>query len=151
MIQNPIDPDKVTDRPSTLPYAHHAGSALIKPIDKGKVKGRALSAMAEQTHAQMAQIKEQINLLAKQAKAIQDRVELSEQIYQAEIGFEPLIGHQYHLYLKRDGSWTLSMIGPNDWGRSFPHEAFLASARLLSDHTWDIVEKSDYFNASGTD
>ncbi|MDP5170752.1 MAG: DUF2452 domain-containing protein [Bacteroidia bacterium] len=150
MIQNPIDPDKVTDSPSTLPYAHHAGSALIKPIDKGKVKGRALRAMEEQTHMQMDQIRQQIELLAKQARALQDRVEISEQIYQAEVNFEPLIGHTYHLYLKKDGEWTLSMIGPEDWGRSFRHEAFLATVKLLADHTWDILAKGDHFHSEGT-
>ena len=46
---NPIDPDKITETPSTLPYAHHSGSALIKPEDRGKIKGRALSAMDHQT------------------------------------------------------------------------------------------------------
>lgn len=140
-------PDNITDTPSTLPYAHHAGSALIKPIDKGKVKGRALSAMEEQTHLQMSQIKEQIELLASQAKALQDRVEISEKIYQAELNFEPLIGHIYHLYTKKDGNWTLSMIGPGDWGRSFRYDSFLATVKMLSDHTWDILEKGDHFNS----
>lgn len=140
-------PDNITDTPSTLPYAHHAGSALIKPIDKGKVKGRALSAMGEQTDMQMGQIRQQIELLASQAKALQDRVEISEKIYQAEINFEPLIGHIYHLYLKKNGKWTLSMIGPNDWGRSLTYEAFLATVKMLADHTWDIQEKGDYFNS----
>ncbi len=141
-------PDNVTDRPSTLPYAHHAGSALIKPVDRGKVKGRALSAMEAQTHMQMDQIKEQIELLAEQAKALQDRVSISEKIYQAEVNFEPLINHTYHLYEKENGDWTLSMIGPNDWGRSMKYKAFLATVNLLADHTWDILEKSDNLSVS---
>lgn len=149
MNQSKGKPDNVTETPSTLPYAHHAGSALIKPIDKGKVKGRALMAMEEQTHLQMDQIREQIELLASQAKALQDRVEISEKIYQAEVNFEPLISHVYHLYEKKDGRWTLSMIGPNDWGRSLKYASFLATVKLMADHTWDILEKSDYFHNSG--
>jgi hypothetical protein len=47
--ENPIDKDKITETPSTLPYAHHVGSPVIKPIDKGRVKGNAMSAMVEQT------------------------------------------------------------------------------------------------------
>jgi hypothetical protein len=35
-FQNPIDPDKITENPHSLEYPHHAGSALIKPEDKGK-------------------------------------------------------------------------------------------------------------------
>ena len=145
-------PDNVTGTPSTLPYAHHAGSALIKPVDKGKVKGRALMAMEEQTHMQMDQIREQIELLASQAKALQDRIDISEKIYQAEVNFEPLISHTYHLYEKTNGTWTLSMVGPDDWGRSFRYAAYLATVKLLADHTWEILQKSDYFNtSSGTE
>ncbi len=44
-----IDPDKVTDSPGLLPYAHHVGSAMIKPIDQGRTEGLAMSAMYEQT------------------------------------------------------------------------------------------------------
>ncbi len=35
---NPIDPDKITENPHSLEYGHHAGSALIKPEDQGKLK-----------------------------------------------------------------------------------------------------------------
>ncbi len=41
--------DKITTTPSTLPYAHNVGSAVIKPEDKGKIKGLAVSAMHEQS------------------------------------------------------------------------------------------------------
>ena len=43
---NPIDPDKIAENPHLLPYAHQVGSAVIKPEDQGKLKGRALSAMS---------------------------------------------------------------------------------------------------------
>lgn len=101
--------------------------------------------MAEQTNMQLDQIREQIELLARQARAIRDRAELSEKIYQAEMGFEPLIGHVYHLYEAQNGSWTLSLIGPNDWGRSFRYAAFLATVKLLADHTWEILEKGELY------
>ena len=35
---NPIDKDKTSDSPGLLEYAHHVGSALIRPEDKGKLK-----------------------------------------------------------------------------------------------------------------
>ena len=70
---NPIDIDKVAENPHLLPYAHTVGGAVIKPIDKGKVKGLAVTAMYEQTEMQLDQIREQINLLAEQAKGIKER------------------------------------------------------------------------------
>lgn len=135
---NPIDEDKVAENPGLLPYAHTVGSALIKPVDRGKIKGRAVSAMYEQTDRQLDQIRKQVELLAQQAKAIHDRVEISEKIYLAEMSFEPLVGHTYHLYLRKNGKHVLSMVGPEEWGRSKPME-FVATARLLADHTWEVT------------
>lgn len=139
-FENPIDEDKVTENPHNLPYAHHVGSAQIKPVDKGRVRSRALVAMEEQTDNQLKQIKEQIDLLAKQAKDIQDRVEVSYMIYDADIGFEPLVGHIYHLYQK-DGSHVLSMIGPGEWKSEMPFDEHVASARMMADHTWEVLPK----------
>jgi hypothetical protein len=138
---NPIDKDKITENPHSLEYGHHAGSALIKPEDQGKLKGRALSAMEFQTDMQLGQIYEQMQLLAEQAKKLQDRKTISEKIYLAEMRFEPLINHIYHLYQKENSTYLLSLIGPNQWGRSKRTVEFVATVRLLADHTWDILEK----------
>lgn len=136
---NPIDKDKTTDKPSTLPYAHHVGSAIVKPIDMGKTIGRAVAAMEHQTDLQLSQIKEQLELLMKQAEAIQRRRELARIIYSCEIRFEPAINHIYHIYRKDEKTYVLSMIGPNEWGRSRKPGEFLYSVKLLADHTWEIV------------
>jgi hypothetical protein len=144
---NPIDPDKITENPGTIAYPHHAGSALIKPEDQGKIKGRALSAMEHQTDMQLGQIYEQMQLLAEQAKKLNDRKSISEFIYTAEIRFEPLINHLYHLYQKENGTYLLSLIGPEQWGRSKTNFTFCATVKLLADHTWDIVAKNAEFMA----
>jgi hypothetical protein len=59
--------------------------------------------------------------------------------------FEPLINHVYHLYIKGNGQYLLSMIAPNQWGRSKNNFNFMATIRLLADHTWDVLEKNDEF------
>lgn len=138
---NPIDEDKVTENPNTLEYAHHLGSALVKPEDQGKLKGRALSAMEHQTDMQLDQIREQMKLLADQAKKLADRKVISEKIYGAEMRFEPLINHIYHLYQKDDTRYLLSLIAPDQWGRSKKSFDFVATVRLLADHTWDVLKK----------
>ncbi len=135
--------EKVTQSPGTLSYAHHAGSALVKPEDRGRLKGRAVSAMYEQTDRELGQIYEQMQLLAKQAKEIQTRVEISESIYKAQVSFEPLIGKIYYLYRRADGQEVLSMIAPTEWGRSNPFAVFRARVKLLSDHTWEVLEKGE--------
>jgi predicted glycoside hydrolase/deacetylase ChbG (UPF0249 family) len=96
--------------------------------------------MQHQTDAQLSQIKEQIDLLAQQAKKIQDRIEISNWVYQAKTSFEPFINHVYHLYKRTEDEYVLTMIGPSEWGKSMPYQSFVASVRLLADHTWEIVE-----------
>ena len=141
---NPIDKDKIAENPHLLPYAHTVGGAVIKPIDKGKMKGLAVSAMYEQSEMQLDQIREQINLLAAQAQQIKDRVEVSESIYQAEMNFKPLIGKTYHLYQRENGKYLVSMVAPSEWGRKNVLD-FKATVKLLADHTWDILDKPENF------
>ncbi|HMQ07273.1 MAG TPA: DUF2452 domain-containing protein [Saprospiraceae bacterium] len=140
-FQNPISEDKVSDHPHLLPYAHHIGSAIIKPIDKGKTKGTAMSAMYQQTEKSLVQIKEQLETLIQQAQKIHSRIYLSETIYQAEMGFKPIIGKTYHLYERKDGSRLLSLVAPEEWKRNAPF-LFIATVKLMADHTWEIINQS---------
>jgi hypothetical protein len=117
----------------------------IKPEDEGRLKSRALRAMEYQTDAQLQQIYEQIQLLANQAKALQDRKHISTLIYQCNLKFEPLIHHTYHLY-RKEQEFLLSLVAPEDWGRTKTQLIYLSTIKLLSDHTWEIIRKSDAFD-----
>ncbi|MEO8174411.1 MAG: DUF2452 domain-containing protein [Sediminibacterium sp.] len=121
---------------SVLPYASSVGSVAIRPTKEGVIKHKALSAMEEQTNMQLDQIKQQIELLARQAQEIRKRKELSLMIYEASLRFKPQIGHTYHLYEKKDGTHMLSLVGPNEWGGAGPFKQFVSTVRLLADHTW---------------
>lgn len=140
-IINPIDKDKIPENPSTLPYAHNVSSAPIKPTKEGVIRNRSVSAMEQQTDMQMGQIKKQIDLLAQQARQLQERKELSEQIYHSKMSFKPEINHVYHLYLNEDNEYVLSMVGPQEWGRKSRFKEFINTVRLLADHTWQIEEQ----------
>lgn len=146
---NPIDPDKIAENPHLLPYAHTVGGAVIKPEDTGKLKGRALSAMNQQTDMQLSQIYEQMQLLAAQAQKIQARKTISDYIYQTELRFEPLINHEYHLYRKPEDKLMLSLIGPHSWGRSGEKLTYLATVKLLADHTWEVLTQAPDFDFNG--
>ena len=141
MDRNPIDKDKITENPHTLPYAHSIGGAVIIPIDEGKVKGKAMAAMYQQTQNQMDQLREQMGLIAAQAQKLHDRIKISEKIYDAKMGFEPLVGHEYFLYIRKSGEYLLSMVSPEQWGKTIPYEKFQGKVRLLADHTWDLLEQ----------
>jgi hypothetical protein len=138
---NPIKKDKIAEKPNLLPYAHTVGGAIIKPIDKGRTKGNSMKAMYQQTGNQLNQIKEQVETLIKQAQEIHDRIEISEKIYKADVGFKPTIGQTYHLYERNEGGYLLSLVGPQEWGKSQPF-SFIATIYLLADHTWQIIQKA---------
>lgn len=139
---NPIDKTKVAENPGLLPYAHTAGGAVIRPEDKGRIRGNAMTAMYDQTDRQMEQLRQQMETLVNQAKSLQARMGVSELIYQAEVPFQPVIHHVYHLYQRKsNGSHLLSMISPSEWGKNAPFE-HLATVRLLGDHTWEVLEGS---------
>jgi hypothetical protein len=140
---NPIDADKVAQNPGLLPYAHTLSSGVIKPDDLGKIKSNALMAMEQQTDMQLNQLQQQIQLLYNQAQEIKARTDISVWIYQADIGFDPLINHTYHLYEKDNGKHFLSMVSPKEWGRSKKFKRFIATVKLLADHTWDVIEKGN--------
>jgi hypothetical protein len=142
---NPINEDKITDKPNLLPYAHHVGSAIIKPLDKGRTKGNAMKAMFQQTGNQLNQIKEQVETLIRQAQAIHDRITISEMIYKADVGVKPVVGETYYLYEKEDSSFVLSLISPEEWGKKLPY-SFIAEVYLLADHTWQVVRKVKEFD-----
>ena len=73
---------------------------------------------------------------------------VSERIYAAQMSFEPVVGHTYYFYTRKDGSDVLSMIAPNEWGRKFPFERCLATVRMMADHTWDVqYHESNYSTA----
>ncbi|MCP9768714.1 DUF2452 domain-containing protein [Lacihabitans sp. LS3-19] len=104
----------------------------------GKVKGKAQMAMRQQTQDALHKIYRQIELLGKQAQEINNRIEVSERIYDAQMSFEPIINHNYFLYERNDGGDVLSMVGPGEWGRKFPFSRFLAKVFLMADHTWKV-------------
>ena len=139
---NPIDGDKVALNPHLLPYAHERGGATIKPVDRGKIRGLAMSAMYEQTDMQLDQILAQIELLARQANEIQQRMTVSERIYEAEMSIDPIVSRTYYLYERQNGKNVLSLVSPAEWGPRPPYN-YIATVKLLGDHTWEVVERRD--------
>ncbi len=132
---------QVSDGPSSLTYAHSKSGALVKPEDKGRIKGQAVEAMYQQTAVQFKQLAGQMQVLADQYEQLKKRVELSERIYLAEISFTPKMGQVYHLYCKGPGHDFLSLLSNEDWGkRGHPFQEYLGAVKLLSDHTWELID-----------
>jgi len=138
MVENPINPDKVAENPGLMAYAHSVGGAVIKPLDLGKAKGKAVLAMRQQTERQLNQLYQQMAVLAQQAKDLRNRVEVSERIYGAQMNFEPVLNEIYYVYEREDGKDVLSMVAPQEWGRSYKFSRYIAKVIMLADHTWHV-------------
>lgn len=125
---------------SVLPYSASVSGVVIKPTQEGVIRHKVLTAMEEQTNMQLDQIRKQVELLALQAQEIQSRKELSMIVYSAKLNFLPIIGNIYHLYENNDGTYYISMISPNEWGRGAKSfKKHHAKVQLLADHTWKEV------------
>lgn len=133
---------------SVLPYASSVGSVVVKPTEEGVIKHKALQAMEEQTNMHLDQIRQQIELLARQAQEIRKRKELSMIVYQAKLNFQPVIGHQYYLFQKKDDTHILSMVSPKEWGGNGPFKQFIAAVKLLADHTWKELKSDEPGNST---
>lgn len=135
--------EKTTENPGLLSFPHSVGGAMVKPEDQGKVMGRAMTAMKEQTERQLQQLYDQMQVLVKQANNIKSRVHVSERIYLSQMNFEPIIGQTYFLYENAEGENVLSMISPQEWGKKLPYRSFVAKVKLLADHTWEVLDANN--------
>ncbi len=145
ILENPeseIDPLKKDalyqgpDKFSPIPLS--VSSPKIDPVDKRLVKANAFETMQYQANQQIMMLKKQADLLMEQARAIEDRLRISQKIYEADLNFEPVIGCQYHVYEHHERT-VLSLIGPKEWGRKLPYERHMCSARLLADKSWELI------------
>ena len=116
---------------------------MKNPVWKGNkdikaVKNDSLTAMEHHANKQIESLKEQANLLVKQAEEIQKRVELAYLINNAEFGFKPALLKEYYLYRKED-KLTLSLISPDEWDS--PYGECIAKVRQLGDSTWETIKE----------
>jgi len=130
---------QTTDLPSLIEYAHSRGGFSVVPTEQGVIKGKAIEALKGQTQMQLDMILEQMRLLATQAKRIQDRIKISQQIYEAELKFDPVIGGHYYLYERNSNHQFLSLVSPEEWGADISRYEFIGEVELLADHTWKII------------
>jgi hypothetical protein len=126
--------------PSSLsPMPLSVGSPIIRPEDKNQIKTNAVEAMHHYASQEMAMLKKQADLIMEQVRDIEKRLQVSEKIYQSDMRFTSVIGQIYHVY-ENDDHYKLSLIGPNEWGRSKTIGKHLASVKLLGDHSWDLIK-----------
>jgi hypothetical protein len=127
------------ENPGLMSFAASAGSAPVAKNEVQVIKNRSRQSMLEQLDIQMAQIMQQIQLLAQQVEKLKLRRDISQRIYDSHIGFEPIVGKEYFLY--DDGkNCSLSLISPEEWNSEQKKNEYVAQVRLLADKTWDVLQ-----------
>lgn len=127
---------------SFAPYPLSVSSPEIKPEDKRLIKGNAYEAMQHQANQQVSILRKQAELIMQQVRDIEERVEISKKIYEADMRFTPDVGQTYHLY-RKDGKNAITMISPDEWGANMPYDEYIASMILLADKSWDIIKRNE--------
>tara|TARA_R100000005_G_C4997795_1_gene204501 strand:- start:1335 stop:1718 length:384 start_codon:yes stop_codon:yes gene_type:complete len=94
-----------------------------------------LEAMRHHADKQINNLREQADLLVKQAKEIDERVKLAYTIAEARFTFLPIHLKEYYLYKNDKDEYTLTLISPDEW--KSPYGEFVAKVRQLGDATWE--------------
>jgi hypothetical protein len=86
---------------------------------------------------------EQAEVLMKQARALQARLDATELVHSAKFGFNPIHGKIYHLYYdSRNAVNLLIQNGPKDWSCGIPDTwTYSMAVKKLGDSTWAVVEE----------
>ncbi len=140
------DPEK--DKPlyegeaSFAPYPLTVSSPPIKTEDKRLIKATAYESMQQHANQQILLLRKQAELILEQVRKIEERVEISRRIYQADLRFTPEVGQQYHLY-RKNGKDVITMIAPDEWGKKMPYDEYIASMILLADKSWEITNRNN--------
>lgn len=107
-----------------LPYATNVGAPAIRIDDLVSWKSRGITNVNKELAGKFEELKLQYQNLV-------EEYEWNELVYTAKFAFEPVIGEIYHLYVGKDGSNFLSLIGPLEWNREH-----IGTFKMNSDKNW---------------
>lgn len=135
MQPDPIETDLAQEAPrgNFLHYPSSRLGAKIVPQDLTSFKTRGISKVERTLQQELVELRE------KYLQVI-DAFNWNKIIYEAQFGFEPVIGEAYHLY-EVEGKHHLSMIEPESW-----HQKWVGTFRLNADGRWQIEKASEDFD-----
>ena len=113
---------------SLLPYGTNLSAPAIVLDDISGFKSRGVNKVQKTFNAKYQEIEDDFRKLV-------DEVRLNELIYSSNFSFEPVIGEIYHLYIRKNGDYFLSLIAPNEWNMEH-----ITSVRLNSEHKWVFTD-----------
>ena len=97
--------------------------------------------------AKLKLIAEQIKSLQQEARQALEEAQQDQELHRAECQFKRIPGKIYHLYKKPNGATYFSMLSPDDWHGTSPHE-YVNSYRLENDMSWVLIDIHDLDKAN---
>ena len=143
-------PEKTTDsRPDPVhrgderssPYPVSRLAPAFGLVELARELELADQMVSGRANAQLAQIAQQIRSLQAQAREVMEAAHTDLQLHRAQCNFKRIPGKVYHLYRHNNGQLHFSMLSPDDWRGSPPHE-FVGSYRLETDMSWAPAEQT---------
>ena len=108
------------------PYPTTVGGQKFEPIKVDKSDSRKADNYFES----------KLNELKDTYEKLVEEYNWTKLVYEAEYSFQPIVGHIYHLYEKKDKNLWLSLISPQEWGSVKQEKAYVASFKLDTIGKW---------------
>ena len=124
-------PDNVAPNPHSLPYASNLGAPVIKPDHS--LGGWKVGAV----HRANKHYDERFNKIKNELQKLYSEFEWNEIIFNAEVRFKPVIGKEYHLYQKENGSFYLTLFAPYE--KIGGDVGYQGKFRLNYDNRWELI------------
>jgi len=123
------DEETETYNANILPYGSNVSAPVIVLDDVGSFKKKGVNKVQKTFSAKYQELVDEYNFLV-------DEVKLNNLIYNSNFSFEPVIGEVYHLYVRQNGEYFLSLISPQEWNMEF-----VVSVKLNSEHKWVSIKE----------
>jgi hypothetical protein len=103
--------------------------ASLSPVDIESWRGKVTP---EVKHY----FQERFNHLVAEYNKLVDEYQTNQLMYESDISFTPVIGEQYHLYERNNGTRFISMLAPSytKWG------GYMGTFKLKAQYTWERIK-----------
>jgi len=125
-------PDNYAPNAHSLPYASDLGAPVIRPDHS--LGGWKVGAV----HTANKHYEERFNKLKQEFEELAEDYKWNQIIFNAEMRFKPVIGKEYFLYKKSDGSFYLTLFAPHEKIGGF--EGYEGQFRLNYDNRWEQIK-----------
>lgn len=134
--------DKDPARHAGIEYPMEVGAPVFAPIKVHEEKDKAVNVARQNAKLEYDRIMEQAEVLMKQARSLQARLDATEMVHAAKFSFNPIHGKVYHLYIDtRNSVNVLIQNGPTEWSCGIPGGwTYSMAVKKLGDSTWAVVE-----------